>query len=349
MRPLVIRLRNWVGEILLSLPALQALEAEGYELHLVGPAWAAPLFAATGWAFHARPPMRADALAQFRALRQRLAARDADFDQRINTLLFTRSFASAFDARRAGLEALGQRGDWRRLLLARSVPRGDWGHVSDEYFSLAAPLLSRGAVLQAPPAALLPIAAAYSQAAARALAHARVRSGYVVCCPLSGSGDVKGLRRWPHFAAFTQALRDTGRQVVCCPGPGEEASMLARCPGATVIAGLNLAAYAAVMRNAALVVANDTGPGHLAAGVGAHLVSVFGAHSELRWHPLSHSGITLHPGERWPTVAEALRAAEVWRAPLTSLDTNANHSHHRSGSLTGVPHDPPTRSGLAQR
>ena len=39
-RPLIVRLRNWVGDVILGVPALQLLQSQGYELHLVGKGWA---------------------------------------------------------------------------------------------------------------------------------------------------------------------------------------------------------------------------------------------------------------------------------------------------------------------
>ena len=48
-RPLIVRLRNWVGDVTLGVPLLQRLADEGYELHLVGKGWARDLLAgATG-------------------------------------------------------------------------------------------------------------------------------------------------------------------------------------------------------------------------------------------------------------------------------------------------------------
>jgi len=35
-RPLIVRLRNWVGDVVLTVPALRPLQSHGYELELVG-------------------------------------------------------------------------------------------------------------------------------------------------------------------------------------------------------------------------------------------------------------------------------------------------------------------------
>eukprot|EP01031_Cornospumella_fuschlensis_P045289 gene45289-55407_t len=39
-RPLIVRLRNFVGDTVLSIPALRLLESHGYRLELVGKGWA---------------------------------------------------------------------------------------------------------------------------------------------------------------------------------------------------------------------------------------------------------------------------------------------------------------------
>ena len=49
VRPLIVRLRNWVGDVVLSVPLLQRLDAAGYQLQLLGRAWAQDLLAGPGW------------------------------------------------------------------------------------------------------------------------------------------------------------------------------------------------------------------------------------------------------------------------------------------------------------
>ena len=45
---LIIRLPNWVGDVIMALPALQSLQQSGIELLLFGKPWANDLLAATG-------------------------------------------------------------------------------------------------------------------------------------------------------------------------------------------------------------------------------------------------------------------------------------------------------------
>ena len=93
--------------------------------------------------------------------------------------------------------------------------------------------------------------------------------GFVVICPFAGGTFEKLDKTWPQFPQFTRELLATGRQVVACPGPGEETVLREHYPGVMALEGVKLGAYGAILRRAALLVSNDTGPGHLAAAVGA--------------------------------------------------------------------------------
>jgi len=56
------------------------------------------------------------------------------------------------------------------------------------------------------------------------------------------------------------------------------------------------------------VIANDTGPGHLAAAVGARVISIYGPSSSATWAPLGSKVVFLHAAA-WPSVARVLAAS----------------------------------------
>lgn len=306
-RPLVIRLCNWVGEAVLSLPGLIALEQAGYELHLVGKRWATPLFEAHGWKTYTRPGKRLDVIKQLRTLRRELSQRDPSFNQRPNTLLFTSSFSSALEARLAGLKPVGFPKDGRRFLLARSVVFDADAHAADHYWALAQAFINQDGSLPARPNQLgLKVAAGPSARAAEVLAQHGITGHYIVLCPLSGADDPSGKRHWPPFPAVARTLLDRQHPIVICPGPGEEPEARASFGDCTVIPGVDLGTYAAIMKSAELVVSNDTGPGHLAAAVGAPLVSIFGPVSTAAWEPVgTHIRWLFKPGQ-WPSEADVM-------------------------------------------
>ncbi len=73
---------------------------------------------------------------------------------------------------------------------------------------------------------------------------------------------------------------------------------------------MNLGVYAALLARAAVMVSNDTGPAHMAAAVGAPLVSVMGPSDPALWRPRGPAErVQVLGGQgRWPTADEVLAA-----------------------------------------
>lgn len=309
-RPLLVRLRNFVGDTVLSLPALRLLQEHGYRLELLGKGWARSLLEAEGWPVHVRPEGLRERVAQLRALRRRFALEDPGFDGRSNLLLFPYAFSAALDARLAGLRAEGHAGEGRSWLLRRAHPRREARHTLVEYWELACDFLG----IQASPPADIGLKVSEPQRQqARALLAAQglVPGGYVLICPFA-NGRVEFLdRSWPAFPDFVRRLQAAGRRVVIAPGPAEVQGARDLYPDAARLDGVPLGVYNALLQLAGVVVANDTGPAHMAAGVGARLLSMWGPVDAARWAPWG-SSVTLMrrgPGE-WSGVDEVLSAVD---------------------------------------
>lgn len=309
-RPLIVRLRNFVGDTVLSLPALRLLESHGYRLELVGKGWARGLLEAEGWPVHVRPAKLGERVAQLRALRQRCRGEDAGFDRRANTLLLPYAFSAALDARLAGLKAEGHAGDGRTWLMQRGHPRRDGRHTLVEYWELACDFLG----IQAPPPPDIHMKvtdAQCAQALALLAAQGLEAGRYVLICPFA-NGRVEFLdRSWPAFPDFVRRLHAAGRQVVIVPGPAEVQGAKDLYPDAIRLDGVALGVYNALLQLAGVVVSNDTGPAHMAAGVGARLLSVLGPTDPARWAPWGSSVTVMRrgPGE-WSSVDEVLSAVD---------------------------------------
>jgi heptosyltransferase-2 len=309
-RPLVVRLRNWVGDVILGVPALRLLAAQGYSLRLTGKPWACALMAAEGWAIEplAQAGWRSR-VAQLRRLRARARAEDAGFDRRLNTLVLPFSFSSALDARLAGLRALGYAHEGRSPLLARALPRHRGEHELRAYWRIASALT--GTAGEPPATIAWAVDAGARERAARRLEAAGIGMPFVVICPFAG-GTFEGLdKRWPDFAAFTAAAaREWGLPLVVCPGPGEVDNARREHAAAHMFEGVALDEYAALLERAALMVSNDTGPGHLAAAVGTPLLSVLGPTDAEQWGPWGPSAHVMQRAGGWPTTREVLAAGE---------------------------------------
>ncbi|MBS0395807.1 MAG: glycosyltransferase family 9 protein [Proteobacteria bacterium] len=292
-----MRLCNWVGEVVLAVPTLRRLEAAGYELWLVGKRWAPALLEGTGWNVVVREPALWPAARQLAALRVRLAAPERPY-----AFLLTKSFSSALEARLGGWRPVGHARDGRSPLLSRAFPLVRGSHASHAYWDLASRFL--GADEPFPQTvSLAPSAAQAARAAELLAAHGLATGRYVALCPFSGADDRDGAKVWPGFGALGRTLAAAGVATLVCPGPGEEARAAAVLPAAVSLPGLDLGVYGALLARSRAVVANDTGPGHLAAAVGARLIAVYGRQSVAAWRPLGERVTLLHAPD-WPGADE---------------------------------------------
>jgi len=319
-RPLVVRLRNWVGDVTLGLPTLQRLHDAGYALQLVGKGWARDLLAGHGWPVHRLEATLAGRVRQLRALRVEAQQIDPGFGQRLNAVSFPYSFSSALEMRLAGLRAIGYAHEGRGWLLARSVPRPAARHELEIYWHLGSVLLGGTAPL--PAAVHLTLAPSHLQEAAAVRERLGLRPGYIVICPFAGGTFEKLDKCWPGFAAFAaERLPSLGRDILVCPGPGDEETIAARDFARCIVArGVGLGAYAALLREAGLVISNDTGPGHMAAAVAAPLLSVLGPSDPARWGAWGPTVRIVQGSALWPEPAAVLAAAQAHLRPrLTPL------------------------------
>jgi len=310
--PLLIRLPNHLGDALMALPALTRIADGGWQPVLVGRAWAVPLLAAHRWPVHAAATGLPREIAQWRRLRAQVGVDRA--------LLFTNSLRSALAARLSGLAATGYATEGRQALLDRALPlparwRGDM-HTVEYYDALAAAWL--GEPQRQVPVVSLEIEARAQAAARELLARAGVAAPYVVLCP-GATGRHRGRdKTWSGFDRLSAWLRARGERVVALPGPGERARFEQALPGATILPQADVATFGALLAASRLVVANDSGPSHLAAFVGAPLVTLFGVTSVAKTRPWSTRATVVGSQSGWPSfdevvaaVAAALPAADL--------------------------------------
>jgi ADP-heptose:LPS heptosyltransferase len=314
-RPLIVRLRNWVGDVTLGVPTLQRLADSGYDLRLIGKGWAADLLAGHGWPVEVLAKTFGDRVRQLRRLRADALAADPGFGRRLNAACFPYSFGSALEMRLAGLKAIGHAYEGRGLLLGRCVARPQRVHELEVYWHLGSALLGQDA--PPPPSIGLRLAPRHLEQAAALRERHGIAAGYIVICPFAGgtwSGEDK---TWPDFAGFvSDELASLGRPIVVCPGPGEEDAAREHFAAATLLPGVGLGAYAALLQQSALMISNDTGPGHMAAAVGAPLLSVLGPSDPALWRAWGPGVRLLKGADGWPSRAQAATTtAEILAAP----------------------------------
>ena len=285
----------------MCVPALDLL-AQHFDLTLVGKPWIQPLFADYGWPIVA---LKGSGRQQRRVLRHQRKAQGAKWARA--ALLFTNSLGSALQMRLAGLRPRGYATEGRRLFLNRAVPvptrwAGDM-HTVEYYLELAWRAFDLPPV--EPPAALNLRVSEPARVHAHTLVNSK-RGGpvpYVVLCPTAVGLHRGRIKAWSGFGRLCEALQNRGVRVVAMPGPGERDAVCAALPTATVLPASDVGTFAAVLEGSRLVVANDSGPGHVAAAVGTPLVSIFGVTDPLKTRPWGEKVTLLGGKDGWPDYA----------------------------------------------
>lgn len=240
-------------------------------------------------------------------------------------LCFPTSLSSALEFRLAGLPAVGYAKEGRSLLLRRALAIPQQVHMS-EHFGMLADALMREVGHPVPhegpaPLRLAPEAMARAQ---QALAEAGITGDFVVVCPFA-SGAIDGQnKKWPHFAELAARVASWNLPVVACPGPGEESELAPYKSSLTVLPGLSVDTYAGVLAEASCVIANDTGPGHLAAALGRPLVSVLGPTDPARWGPRGTQVDVLRHWPAWPSVDEVANRTACWVRSASAAQSPAH-------------------------
>lgn len=302
-RPLIVRLCNWIGDVVLSVPALRRLEAAGFQLHLYGKGWAPALLRGYDWPVTVRAATLRERVRQLADLRRQVQQGDVP----VLALAMPNSFSSALEMRLAGLSVAGYARDGRSLLLSRRIAPGGGEHAVESFWTLAGALAGGHGE---PPAFIDHQIAPASRERMRALVAERGwTAGYVCIAPFAAGTVHKQPKRWPGFPAFAQHLAATGLPLLICPGPGEVEEARSAYPQAHILDKLPLDDYAALLQGSRLVVANDTGPAHIAAGVGAPLISVLGPTKVEQWRPWGPSVQVLSARPDWPAMATVQAAA----------------------------------------
>jgi ADP-heptose:LPS heptosyltransferase len=116
-----------------------------------------------------------------------------------------------------------------------------------------------------------------------------------------GSSDAGHANRWSpaNFASVARELIDNGFRVVLL-GNSSEAELLARIKAESerpleIVADLTLRDVALLLASAGLVIANDSGIGHLAASVQAPLITIMGANLPERVAPAGNNVTIVGP------------------------------------------------------
>jgi heptosyltransferase-2 len=327
-RRMVIRLPNWLGDIVMAVPALVAVRARWPEAHLTVavPRGFAPIAEILPGLDDVVPLVLDGGWRSRRTFEEDVAAiRRGGFDV---GLLLPNSFASARMLSRAGVpERWGYAGEFRTRLLTRAVPRpprraADVRHHARYYArlveNLGAPRVDLTVALSVPDVwrargdALLREAGVDDDAFVIAFA------------PGAAYGTAK---RWP--PALVSALIDRCQRelhatcvlVGAAGDRGAAAQVTARLARARAVRGgsgalvdlvgrTDLPALVGVATRSRAFVCNDSGTMHLASAIGSPVVAVFGPTDEHETSPLGPHEII---------------ASDVWCRPCLRRECPIDH------------------------
>ncbi|MBC7203042.1 MAG: heptosyltransferase [Pusillimonas sp.] len=302
-----LRLPNWIGDVCMALPSLDAVLNSDLPTVVCARPWAKDLLQA--YRIAGFIPMSGS----WTTDRQRVAKhRRQNVHGRALGLLLPDSLSSALVFRFAGIQCAGYRDDGRSILLKWSFKKPTpKPHAVQSWFKLTRAALDAWACPLPPaepgPALNLTPTPEHEVAAKAQLARVGLKPGQFVLIAPTATGRHKGqLKVWPGFDALTRALQQKGLRVAMCPPPNEKAEALQNAPTALCLDSLDLGAFATLTRMSALVICNDSGVSHLAAAAGAQQLTLFGVTHAKFTGPWSSSAVNLGEMGHWPDINSVL-------------------------------------------
>jgi heptosyltransferase-2 len=293
---LLILAPNWLGDAILSLPAIADVRRERPRVEIVVAARPAisPLFALVP---DVDRVLTIDAAAPLRTAATELSREQCDA-----ALLLRNSMRAALVVTLAGIpERWGYRAYMRAALLTRAVTRPSGVHQAEYYQQLVRAL----GFANGPREPHIEVPAGVRTAAATVLRQA----GWDGAAPpvaIAPGAAYGGAKRWPaeRFAELTRALAADGIQSVMVGTAADQAvaadvdrGFAGQRPALlTLVGATDVPTLAGVLAICRALVTNDSGAMHLGAAVGTSVTAVFGPTDERATRPLgdAHHLVT-HP------------------------------------------------------
>ncbi len=290
MQRLLVRATNWLGDAVMSVPALREIRRvhPGWRVTVLARPWVAELYGGEGLcddlAVYDRDGAHGGLLGRERMARE---LRAMAFDRAI---LLPNAFDAAWLAWRAGIpDRIGFDRDGRGPLLTRRIPRPGPGEIPAHQCYYYLELLLRAELIDRVPAVArvrLEGAARLRRGGGLQWARRGLPAGpWIGVSPGAAYGSAK---RWlpERFAAAARALADQRDSSVAVFGSSSEARLageVARLGGRRFrsLAGLTtLGEFLQLAATCDVYLTNDSGSMHAASALGIPTVAVFGATDE---------------------------------------------------------------------
>ena len=312
IRRIIVRGTNWVGDAMMTLPALRELRRLFPTAHitLATRSWAQGLFIGAEFVDELQIHDGRGLRSFFQQVR---AWRSGRFDLAV---LLTNSFASALVAALAGIPVrTGYAADNRARLLTHPLELPAWRSTRHEIFyylqiiaGLEWLMTRQQAFLEGQPDASLDVSEVRKDEARYLLKRQGVANDRPVIALCPGSINSRA-KRWPaeRFAVLADRCIDTLNAEILLVGAKEELEVSLQVANRmhnrpTVLTGeTNIAEVVAVLSIVDLLITNDTGPAHIAAALGRPTLVIFGPTNPLTTRPFSpFAEIIRHPPDCAP-------------------------------------------------
>ncbi len=279
----LLRSTNWLGDILMTLPAAWQLSRtlpQGKRFAVLCPAAMAPLWKAAPWVTDVigmdNPRPSSNEIAQVRSLNLGVG------------VVFPNSFGAALDVWRCRIpRRIGRRGRWRTLLLTDTLREWPRAKNQSEFHQLSwyLELVSMLAPVQCE--ADYPALRIDTEAASALGMHPQER--WLLLAPGAAYGPAK---QWPlqSFLEIARRWATAGGRIVAVGSKKEvplTQALAEECSAVLDLGGrTNLSQLMGVCRLAQYAVCNDSGAMHLAAACGTRGTAVFGSTDPIATGPL---------------------------------------------------------------
>ena len=306
-----MRTPNWVGDAVMSVPALRELRRVLPNAHItvVARPGAADIFLDANFIDDVLVYQRLGITSVWKQIRQ---WRRKQFDLAV---LLQNAFEAAAIAYLARVAIrIGYDTEHRAFLLTNPLPQPEWKnerHESLYYLNIVTELerlFTGGSQIEsAEPRFDLDVSDDRKRRARQLLSEqgVRTRAPLVLLCPGSINSRAK---RWPaeRYAALADRFIESGANVLLIGSPGELDVSQEVCKHAQrqpiVLTGkTTVAEVAATISLADVLITNDTGPAHIGAALGTPTLVIFGPTNPLTTYPLSPGAeIIRHPPDCAP-------------------------------------------------
>lgn len=131
---------------------------------------------------------------------------------------------------------------------------------------------------------------------------------YAILAPVARGLQDGKVKQWPHFNDLVAPLKEMGVEPIIFPSLREEEAARKACPDATILEPTSLGNFAALVKHAQLVIANDSGVSHIAAALGVKQITLVGVTDPSRTGPWTPQAVVLGKQGKWPAPQDVINA-----------------------------------------